>query len=1017
MRRIVFAITAGFFCTICSPAFLAAQSAGTPDFTEIQPLLPPGISDFPLELSGRLAYTWELADGTHVTEVRGEFSARMGLYVLTSVDAVVWFSNHTWNDRKYIDVEIFLWQEAEVVQPGGTRESGPALIVTLRTFGRLILNAEGHAGAPNDDGSVFKEATRARKLLQIAPAPDAVKSKEPVAVAPTPERLLALSKQKEAKAVNFSVNETNGQLTSEQYNDQQVIVAINDVVVSQGSPAASGEYMEIRADAAVLFLRKDKIGEAIPGMIGGEGRKKKKRPTDSQPSEGPPRIKERGDNKTEGETMREFVSSVYLEGDVLMTRGERMIRAERLYYDFETEKALILDVVTRAVEPSRGLPIYVRADEFRKLSSDTYEGRKAQFTTSEFHTPHVAIGADKIVMQDRTPRDASGQVVGIQAGTYKAYHTSLNVEGLPIAYWPFSAGDFSADRQAFRSAKVGYSDDFGVTTETRWYLLNLMGLEAPPGMDATLMLDEFTDRGPAVGINSDYQQENYYGLVRSYYINDHGKDDLNRGPDIAPDHDNRGRVTVRHRQLLPRDWQLTLEGSYISDDQFLEEFERNEYENGKQQETLAQLLKRQDNWQYSLLTNYRINHFQTETEHLPDNMFSLIAEPLGPYATAYSESRAGVVRYRPDNRLYFDGNTIGESDGATGSVVRGDTREELQFPLPDLGPLKLTPYIMGRLSDYDDGPSSLQGEKSGNLGRAFGAYGVHGNMLMSKSDDSIESEFFDLHRLRHIIKPDFALWNAHTNRSPSDLTPFDPGVEDIDDFGGGMLGVRQRLQTRRGGPGKWRTVDWIVFDVEAGFFSDKETSVWVPTEVYDRRGSVYNSYNPAIKTNQSHGDYIMSRPEESISSNFVATNFQYRLSDSTVLVHDSVIDVNRGNLGTSNLSIAVERSPRMSYFAGWRYIHDTDNNLLAGGFNYKLSEKHTIGAREVYDIDLGRNYQTEFVYIRKWPRWYTAIALDVDKALDDVGVNFSIWPEGTPKLGLGSKRYTGLADSVGIRTE
>jgi len=270
------------------------------------------------------------------------------------------------------------------------------------------------------------------------------------------------------------------------------------------------------------------------------------------------------------------------------------------------------------------------------------------------------------------------------------------------------------------------------------------------------------------------------------------------------------------------------------------------------------------------------------------------------------------------------------------------------------------------------------------------SYGLRGNMMLSKVDDSIESRLLDLHRLRHVVKPDFALWNAHANRDPMDLSPFDSGVEDVDDFGGGTVGLRQRLQTQRGGPGKWRTVDWIVFDFEAGFFND------------------------AQKGERTHGDYVYSRPEDSRSSNFLAMNFQYRISDSTVVVYDGVYDANRGNMGTSNISLAVEREPRLSYFFGWRYIHDTNNSLLGAGANYKLSEKHSVAIREFYDVELGRNYTTELAYIRKWPRWYSAIAFDIDRSTDDWGVNFSIWPEGAPQLSLGSKRYTGLADSVGI---
>lgn len=963
-----------------------AQSSVPPDQAEIQPLLPAGISDFNLEIYGKLAYTWNESPDTSVVEVLGDFSARMGQYRLSSRDGVVWVRHDRWQDRPYIEVNVFLWQDARIVQPSGALESGPALLVTLRTFGKLALNADGHAGQADARSALYKEALKARALLTAAPAPPPEKATDPVQIAPSPEQL-PLAAARPPKAVQFTAE----RLLYEQYKGESVVIAMDEVLVSQGSPAQSGEYLEIRADAAVIYLSPEQVGDSLPGIMG-EEEVRRVQPTkpDTAQEAGAPRLG--GEEKPDTARVREWASAVYLEGDVLLTRGQRMIRASRLFYDFDNEQALILDVVTRAAEPSRGVPIYVRASEVRQLSATEYEAHKAQFTTSEFHTPHVSIGADRVYLKDRTPRGASGEIIGVEAGQYKAHHTTLNLEGTPVAYWPFSQGDFSRDRMALRNVKMGYDGDFGGRIETQWYLFNLMGLEAPAGFDGTYKQDYFSDRGPAAGIDLDYQRDDYYGLLRSYYVHDDGEDDLggDRGS-VDPVRQNRGRFTWRHRQYLPKDWELTLETSYLSDANYLESWERSEFENGKDQENLIYLVKRQDNWQFSSLANWRINEFLTETEHLPDNVFSLIGEPLGEYATLYSESRFGGVRYRfahediyglkPDRTFAWV---------STGTVIRGDTREELQFPLPDLGPLRLTPYVTGRLTGYDDSPKNLFASNGGGFLRQFGAVGLRGDTVLTRVDDSIESEFFDVHRLRHVIRADFATWGAAGNKNSDDLTPFDPGVDDISDFSGGTAGLRQKFQTQRGGPGNWRTVDWIILDLEAGFFNDPE------------------------KDDNTHGDYIFSRPEDSISSNFIATNFQYRISDSTVLVHDNVFDVNEGNLGTSNVTLAVEREPRLSYFVGWRYIHDTENNLLALGANYRLSEKHTIAFRELYDIEEGRNFSTEVVYIRRWPRWYTAVAFDVDKALDDTGITFSAWPEGAPRLGVGSKRYTGLAESVGI---
>ena len=115
--------------------------------------------------------------------------------------------------------------------------------------------------------------------------------------------------------------------------------------------------------------------------------------------------------------------------------------------------------------------------------------------------------------------------------------------------------------------------------------------------------------------------------------------------------------------FFPRAGNSTLKRPTFSDDNFLESYERNEFENGKEQETDIYLVSCQDNWQFSTLANWRINNFLTQTEHLPDAEFSLIGELLGPYATAYSESRMGVVRYRPDDRRCQNGESRHDNTG------------------------------------------------------------------------------------------------------------------------------------------------------------------------------------------------------------------------------------------------------------------------------------------------------------------------------------------------------------------
>ena len=128
-------------------------------------------------------------------------------------------------------------------------------------------------------------------------------------------------------------------------------------------------------------------------------------------------------------------------------------------------------------------------------------------------------------------------------------------------------------------------------------------------------------------------------------------------------------------------------------------------------------------------------------------------------------------------------------------------------------------------------------------------------------------------------------------------------------------------------------------------------------------------------------------------------------------------DVNDGEIDVFNLSLAVERTPRMSYLLGYRFIEEDNSNLLGFDMNYRLTEKHTMAIRELFDLDRGRTLDFTIAFIRKFPRWFGALAFELDEAEDDFGVSFTLWPEGLPQAALGSRRFTGLANTTRIRRE
>ena len=269
-----------------------------------------------------------------------------------------------------------------------------------------------------------------------------------------------------------------------------------------------------------------------------------------------------------------------------------------------------------------------------------------------------------------------------------------------------------ADRERpdvpIRSIHAGYDNTFGASLETRWYLNRLLGLREPPGTNSTLSLDYYSKRGPGGGVEIDYEREDYFGSVLGYVIDDHGKDRLSRTrKDVDVPEDLRGRFRLQHRQYLPDGWQLTAEASYLSDQNFLEQFYRTEYNVGKEQETLLYLKRIQDNWGLAFLGKVRTNDFLDQVEELPSAEYHLTGQSLfDDLFTFYSDTQVSQYRYRfssqnpvqtPNDYFLFTG-----------------TRNELDLPLK-VDRVKVVPFVAGTFG-YDDGAgfhATLDNEPAG----------------------------------------------------------------------------------------------------------------------------------------------------------------------------------------------------------------------------------------------------------------------------------------------------------------
>jgi hypothetical protein len=709
-----------------------------------------------------------------------------------------------------------------------------------------------------------------------------------------------------------------------------------------------------------------------------------------------------GKSKTVDDTVGAgSVESMYFKGNIVMTEGPRTIRADELFYDFKTRKALAVNAEIRDYDPTRGIPIYVRAAKLRGVSEDVFHANDVTLTTSEFYLPQISTNASEMVLTDTTSIDAR---TGRKAdkSSYDGVLRDIDVKygTATIFKWPSLRTNFERPDLPIKRAAVGHDSHYGMTLETQWYLARLLGRKEPEGVDSVLEADYFSKRGPGAGFEVEYEQPDYKGEAMAYILQDHGKDDLGRirgRRDIEPPNEIRGRFGARHRQYLPYDWQLTTELSYLSDRNFLESFYRSEFNAGKPQETLLHLKRLKDNWAFSFLVKPRINDFENMTEELPTVEYHLKGASFWDnMLTFYSDSQLGRMRDRIDGSLH--------SSADQDFYTFGYTRNEVDLPLT-FNTYKVVPYVAGTYAYEDQGgyDTTIGGDTlaRGDKDAVLGELGIRASTMFWKEDQYVKSRFWDLNGMRHIVKPHVeAAWYEASDNTLD--------MRDIYN-----IGVSQRWQSRRGTAKNLRSFDWMRLDIDATWLEDNEADSIGPVNSYGPASFVWNEPEIPFGVRRNSNLYGVSRDS-------VNADYAWRVSDTTSILSDMNYDVRSGVVQQFDIGVTRYVYPDMSLYLGNRYLRpvivtDVNSNVLERGSNsvvaamtYALSSRYMVTISEEYNFDYGKSVRSEVTIIRRYHRMYYGLTFAADESLNRQSVVFSIWPQGVKELAMGRREYVGL---------
>ncbi|MEM8873501.1 MAG: hypothetical protein AAGD32_04500 [Planctomycetota bacterium] len=959
LRRLPLSLAAAAVLA-ATPAFTAAQETDAVVQTTADNL----------RVEGTTAYTWPEGSGD-VLLLEGPVTITAGDAVLTSDAATIWLDTVD----GAVTAQVALLGNAAAKTPQATRRGGQ-LLVRLNVRQGVRLVAEDRLMINADQSVIYTAAANLRQAVTGETPPVAEGPRRPARPRPVARESFSFN----AESIETRPTEDGG----------TALILSDGVFMLRTAP--NGDITELQGERAVLYTTLADLTEMAD---------------------------------LQGEEAANAIESAYLEGDVRVrftpaavqprvnrrvdrTLAEQSLEAERVFYDFKSDKAVLTEAVLRTIEPRLNLPVTVRAETLRQLSNGEFEAERAELSTSRFAVPDYSINASKIYVRT----ESTGNPELGDRTRFRADNLTVRAFGKPFIYLPRAGGSVDERNSPLEQIALEGSDNFGFGILTRWGVFETFGGDPPPGVDASYRLDYFTERGPAVGFDFSYQggsintagdPTSFEGDITAYGVFDEGVDDLGSSRGKIEQDGFRGLALLEHQHYFASDWQGQLRIGVSSDETFIEEWYERTWRDGLPTNASFYAKRQRGTEALTVLAETPTTDFVTTSGQIQEN-FDVIRAPevgyfrtadaIGDRATFFSENRIGGVQFEPSEADLVTDLGFSRSDpdadidprfpGVPGQGFTGvddnyagrlDFRQQFDLPLA-AGPVKFVPYIVGRLTAYSDSPND------DNLFRFLGAAGVRLSMSLVKTDNTARSEFLDINRIRHIVEPHLHVFGSLASEDREDAPIYDTETDDYQALNALSVGVRQRWQTKRGAPGRERNVDFLVLNTSVDFFDEEED--------YREVDSVLTN----LTTDGFRGAFFETRPENSIPRDTFNADLLWRVSDTTVILADASHNIEEGALATGAIGFAAQRGQRLSYFVGVRYIGEINTAISTIYGTYALGDKYTLDGGITIDFSEGESRTIDIGINRNLDRLVIGFRAFFDEVDDEGGFRFTLFPKG-----------------------
>ncbi len=727
---------------------------------------------------------------------------------------------------------------------------------------------------------------------------------------------------------------------------------------------------------------------------------------------------------------------IYMEGNIVFAQGERVIYAQRMYYNVPGKFGIILNAEMLTPVPNYEGLLRIKSDVLQQLDEQNFMAYNAALTSSRlgvprywFQSENVSIRHEQEPLNDPfTGQPQTDPITGAPVVDHRLLATSRNnftyVGGLPVFYWPVIATDLTRATYYLNKIEAKSDSVFGTQILTDWDVYQLLGIRnQPEGTDWSVTFDYLSERGFAAGSGFRYSREGLLGIpgdvdgfIDAWGIDEHGRDNLGRDRRaLFPEEDLRGRILARHRHELGADWLLTGEFGLISDRNFLEQYYEREWDEWKDQTTGVELKRQSGNTSLSITADVRLNDFFTQTERLPQLDHYVLGQSLFfDRVTWHAHSHVGFLRMRaadvpspinPSEVAIF--NPLPWEADLEG--VRAGTRHELDLPI-NAGPFKIVPYVLGDLTYWQ------QDVMSRDMLRVYGQAGVRASMPLWRADPTVQDTLFNLNGLAHKVVVDAEFFWADASQNLDRLPLYDPLDDDAQEafrrripdqtfFGAPFRADRvptrydERFYARRTGLQSWVTSpsaeiadDLMVtrlgvrqrWQTKRGTPGQERIIDWI---VFDVEGFFY----PRPLRDNFGADVGL-----------VDYEFRWHIGDRLALLSDGFYDFFGQGMRSTSLGAFLTRPGVGNLYLGFRTIEGPiSSNVLSGSLGYRMSDKWLMTAGSSVDFAATGNIGQHFSFVHIGESFLTQIGFSADVSRGNIGVRLAIEPRFLPQSRLG----------------